>query len=169
MYDVILVFGHTVTDEGVLSKEQVLRIMKSINILNKNKARFLLMSGGFGDHFNKTDKSLAWHMKKFAMGEGVPPDKILTEDKSYETMDNITFSKPIIDEHKWKSIIFVSSKYHIPRIKLISKYIFPREYKLKFVSVRIPKNIFDSEFSHEKEYYKEYEQTLKEKYKTLVR
>ena len=107
------------------------------------------MCGGFGKHFNQTNKPLAWHMKKFAVKQGIPFNKIITENKSFNTIENISFSKSIIDQHKWKSIILVSSKYHIPRIKMICKHIFSKNYKLKFVFINTPndnkKEILDGE------------------------
>jgi uncharacterized SAM-binding protein YcdF (DUF218 family) len=161
MYDVIIVLGYLVEDNGKLPEEQILRINKGIELLNKKQARNIIMNGGFGNHFNKTNKPLAWYMKEFAMKQGIPSRKIISENKSANTIENILFSKAIIIKHKWKSIIIVSSKYHIPRVKMICKYIFSKDYKLKFLGVKTAKDNKKEVLENERKHIIENEDWLK--------
>jgi len=85
MYDVILILGYLVDKKGKPAKEQVLRLNKGIWLFNKKEAKNIMMTGGFHSRFNKTDKSLAWHMRRFAIEKGVPTNKIITENKSTDT------------------------------------------------------------------------------------
>ena len=167
MYDVILIFGHLVDKNGNLSKEQILRIKKGTELFKKKEAKYLMVSGGFGKHFNQTNKSLGWYMKKFSIKQGINPKKIFIESKSFETIDNIIFSKRIIDRKKWKSIILVSSRYHIPRIKMICKYVFHKGYKLKFISTNTPNFKKKEILKNEKKYITEDEEWLKRHYKSF--
>ena len=161
MYDAILVFGHLVKKDDSLSEEQILRLDAGIDLLNKKKAKNIIMSGGFGDHFNKTKKSLAYHMKEYALKKGVPNKSIVLEEKSYDTVDNIIFSKILLKRHDWKSLFLVSSKYHMPRIKMICKFIMPKNYKLKFVGVKTPNGTKKAILKKEKEEFKKNKEWLK--------
>jgi len=161
MYDAVLVLGYLVEKNGKLPEEQILRINKGIELFNKKQANFIIMSGGFHKRFNQTKKPLAWHMKRFAVKQGVPSKKIFTENKSADTIENILFSKAIINKHKWKSLIVVSSKYHIRRVRATCKYIFSKNYKLKFSGVKTSNDNKKEVLKNERKHMIETEKLLK--------
>ncbi len=84
-----------------------------------NNPPFLLMSGGKGSD-EKISEAEA--MRNYALEQGVPPEYILIETASTTTLENMKFSKKIIDEKKKNAkVIFASSNYHIFRASLFAK------------------------------------------------
>ncbi len=85
----------------------------------------LLMSGGQGTD-EKLPESLA--MKHYALEKGIPERDILVETNSTTTLENMLFSKEIMDQQKngpYRAI-FTSNNYHIFRAGL-----YARQAKLK--------------------------------------
>lgn len=150
----VLVFGYAVTPKGQQYKEQEKRVKRGVSVFIKENADFLILSGGFGNLFNRTKKSLAWHMAKQAIYLGIPKKKIVLENKSKDTLENILFSKRVVDKLKCKKGICVSSKYHLPRIKKICEVVFGLAYNLKYIGVPFqPSKFFTPQ--KEKEYLEE--------------
>jgi uncharacterized SAM-binding protein YcdF (DUF218 family) len=54
-------------------------------------------------------------VKRFMVDMGVPPDKILVEVKSRDTIENARFSKKILEQKGFKKPILVTSAYHMRR------------------------------------------------------
>ena len=57
-------------------------------------------------------------MKNHAIKLGVNESKILIDDKALTTHENADFTKEIIEENKFKSVIVVTSDYHSRGVKL---------------------------------------------------
>ena len=80
----------------------------------KGKRAKLLMSGGQGPD-EKISEAQA--MKNYALSQGIPESDILLEGQSTTTLENMRFSKKIMEEHSpngYKAI-FSSNNYHIFR------------------------------------------------------
>ena len=58
-------------------------------------------------------------MEKYLLGIGVPKERIIREDKSVNTMQNMEFSKNIIEKHSGGidnvKIAFATTNYHVFR------------------------------------------------------
>ncbi|MEY8445147.1 YdcF family protein [Enterococcus ratti] len=85
----------------------------------------LLMSGGQGAD-EKIPEAIA--MKQYALAKGIPERDILVETNSKTTLENMRFSKEIMDQQTDGSYraIFTSNNYHIFRAGL-----YARQAKLK--------------------------------------
>ena len=140
MTRVIIVLGDYVTKKGILSDEQKKRIDEGINQFYKKKATFILFGGGFGKHFNQTMKPLAEHMKKYALEQGIPAKNILVENYSFNTIENILFAKKILKAMRLTKIMIVSSDWHLPRVKLICKFLLEKKYTVSFKGVHVKKS-----------------------------
>jgi uncharacterized SAM-binding protein YcdF (DUF218 family) len=62
-------------------------------------------------------------MRKWLIKHGVNKKKIIKENKSMQTYDNIYNSNKIITELNQENIIIVSSPSHLPKIKKIANVI----------------------------------------------
>ena len=110
--DCLIIFGchiKTLLDE---------RIECALNILSKNKIENILLTGGVGlkGNFNESE-----YMKERLLVAGVTPNKILLEDKSKTTEENIKNSIEILNEKnllKNKTIVVVSNQAHLRRIEM---------------------------------------------------
>ena len=78
------------------------------------------MSGGQGQD-EKVPESIA--MKNYAMEKGIPERDILVETNSTTTLENMLFSKELMDKQSNGSYqaIFSSNNYHIFRAGLFAK------------------------------------------------
>lgn len=95
------------------------RLDKAISILDDNKDIIIIVSGGVG---TGEDYSEAYVMKKYLLKMGVE-NEIIREDRSHSTIENIKFSKEIIDSYDIENprIAISTSHYHIFRATYISR------------------------------------------------
>lgn len=86
----------------------------------------MIFSGGQG---NDEEISEALAMCRYAISNGVPEDDCIMEDKSVNTLQNMIFSKAIMEKIKGSSVynsIFVTNNFHLFRAG-----IYARKAKLK--------------------------------------
>lgn len=93
-------------------------------------APWLLMSGRFGKLtttlFKKTEAEV---FADIAVARGVPRDKILIEDKSTNTEENVTFSRKLLDDKgfHFNSFILVQKPYMERRMYATFKNFWPEK------------------------------------------
>lgn len=121
--DFIIVLGSRVIGDKV-PPLLASRIDKAIKFYNEqsivNSPPKIIFSGGQGPD-EMISEGLA--MKKYAISKGIPKENTLVEDKSVKTLQNMKFSKSIMDKlmpNGYKSI-FVTNNYHVFRAGLYSK------------------------------------------------
>lgn len=98
----------------VFSGDNGPRTEKGVELLKEGLGDYLILSGGIV----YDDVTMAELMKNHAIKLGVPKEKILIDDKASTTHENAEFTKEIIEENNFKSIIVVTSEYHSRRSKL---------------------------------------------------
>ena len=101
----------------VFSGDNGPRTEKGVELLKEGLGEYLILSGGIV----YDDVTMAELMKNHAIKLGVPKEKILIDDKASTTHENAEFTKEIIEENNFKSIIVVTSEYHSRRSKLAMK------------------------------------------------
>ncbi|SFC50871.1 YdcF family protein [Clostridium uliginosum] len=100
------------------------RIDKAIEFYNKQSKVTnppkIIFSGGQGPD-EKVSEALA--MQSYAINKGVPIKNTILEDKSVSTLENMKFSKNIIDNLMTKSYrsIFVTNNYHLFRAGIYAR------------------------------------------------
>ena len=88
----------------------------------KKKPPMLIMSGGKGG-----DEQIAEGeaMKRYALEQGIPEDRILVEDQSENTYENMLFSRQLIESReadmKHLHILFSTSNYHVFRAGIYAR------------------------------------------------
>ncbi|MDO7906300.1 YdcF family protein [Paenibacillus sp. JX-17] len=78
-----------------------------------------IVSGGQG-----SDETLAEGeaMRRYLLGKGIPEASILVEDRSSNTMENLTFSKAMMDQEKGQyKCIYVTSNFHLARAGIYAR------------------------------------------------
>ena len=98
----------------VFSGDNGPRTEKAVKLLKEGYADYLILSGGKV----YDDVTMAELMKNHAIKLGVDEYKILIDDKAATTHENAEFTKEIIEENNFKSVIVVTSDYHTRRSKL---------------------------------------------------
>ncbi|PHD45503.1 cytoplasmic protein [Bacillus toyonensis] len=113
--DYIIVLGSKV-NETKPSYSLQYRIDKAAEYLKSHEKTIAIVSGGQG---KGEDISEALAMKQGLMKQNIAEDRIIMEDKSTSTDENITFSKPLIPANMKKGMI-VTNDFHMFRAKKIA-------------------------------------------------
>lgn len=117
--DAAMVFGCPVYSKGKPSRNLKARVEAGVHLYQAGLVPVLLMSGGTGaDGANEAEA-----MRDMAVEMGVPEEAVLLESQSDNTYANLQLSAPCLEG--WKSIILVSSAYHLPRVHWMAQMQYP--------------------------------------------
>lgn len=121
-YDILIVLGAGLIEGIRPSKTLANRLNKAIEVYkSSSKSSYIVVSGGKG-----TDEKIseAEAMKQYLIEHEIEENKIIIEDKSNNTYENLKYSKEKIKE-KFKEanlkIAFVSSNFHIYRVSIFAR------------------------------------------------
>ena len=93
------------------------RIEKGIELLCYNPNAVLIMSGGQGSGEDIPESEA---MADYALDKGVSVEKIILEQKSVSTQENLCFSRELVNKQK-PQIIIVTTAYHVFRALILAK------------------------------------------------
>ncbi|WP_207666024.1 YdcF family protein [Thermohalobacter berrensis] len=109
---------------GLRGEEPSLTLMTRLNrgleYLERNPKTKVIVSGGQGPDELITE---AEAMKRFLIKNGIEENRIIKEEKSTSTYENIIFTKKILDKEEGKKkhdIMIVTSDYHLFRAKYLA-------------------------------------------------
>jgi len=118
------------------------RLVESITLIKKYTDAKIIFSGGAG-YINKPTMDHAKVAKQFYAQIGLDTNKIIFENKSRNTYENILFSKYIVNPKKNESWIVITSAFHMNRAMFIGEKInwkltpyavdFTQSKKIKFI------------------------------------
>ena len=116
--DALIVLGCGIKGETVTPMLKY-RLDKAVEYHEKNEDAMIIVAGGQGPQEHITEASA---MAKYLIAEGIPQEKILKEDKSTSTYENLIFSKKILDEYFNRPYILAltTNKFHIYRAEHIA-------------------------------------------------
>lgn len=123
--DVAIVLGAAILD-GEVSPVYRERINHAIYLYENGYVDYIILTGGFGEGSYKSDSAVA---KEYALSQGIPEEKILIEEKSTITEENLEFSKEVMDENRLSTAIIVSDPLHMKRSMLMAE-----DYKINALS-----------------------------------
>lgn len=113
----MIVLGAKVNKDG-LSKTLKQRLDKAMEYYNQNKHINIIVSGGQGKDEVMTEASA---MKNYLVENGVDEDNIILENKATTTLENIMFSKDIMEDLNLENkALIVTSDYHLFRGRFIA-------------------------------------------------
>lgn len=115
--DCALVFGAAIGPGNSASPAIMRRVAGAVELLREGDVDTLVFTGGKGDAWRLSEAAI---MRKEAIRYGADPRAILIEDKARSTKENLERSRPIVDEH-CDSVVAVSDRYHMARIRLLAK------------------------------------------------
>lgn len=129
----VLVLGAR-ANKGNLSKTLQERLKTATTYLKEHKNSKAILCGGTekGDKFSQS-----YYMKEYLLKENIEKERLITEDKSKNTFENIKFALFKMDK-KPTEVMIITSNYHIFRAKLILYRFGVLGY---CVGAKVPKNI----------------------------
>lgn len=93
------------------------RLDKAIEYLNENKETIAIVSGGQGSN---EPVSEAEGMQGYLINAGIAPERILVENRSENTLQNLRFSGELLDKEQAR-VVIVSNNFHVFRAVQIAK------------------------------------------------
>ena len=113
--DVIVVLGARVWPSGRPSDALTRRTLHAVKLYREGLAATIVCSGGLGTHPPTEAQAAA----RLAMGQGVPSEDIVLEEKGHSTEESAFFASDIMRARGWQSAIVVSDAYHLWRARLL--------------------------------------------------
>ncbi|MBQ3574819.1 MAG: YdcF family protein [Clostridia bacterium] len=110
--DCIIVLGARVWPDGRMSNTLIYRCVRALEIMRMYPECRLIASGGRG---SDEPVSEAEAMRTYFMRADIPEDRIIMEDQSRSTLENLRFSKKIMEAMGMETAMIVTSDYHAER------------------------------------------------------
>ena len=149
---IILVLGSPNSNDGVLSEMAESRVKVCLSLYEKENT-CIILTGGYGAHFNVTEKPHAFYLKEALLKNGIPESAILSLVESRHSVEDATESKSIIEEINPEEVLVVTSDYHLQRAKIIFSAVFSQSEVFKFIpasSEKVDSKILRPLLDHEK-------------------
>ena len=112
--DAIVVLAGGVGETGKAGGGSTERLNEAIDLYRAGYAQYLVISSGYVYSFKEADE-----LRDSAVAQGVPAGAIALELRSTNTYQNVMFVDEILRDHNWRSILLVSSPYHMRRATMV--------------------------------------------------
>ena len=122
--DFLIILGCGLKKDGSLSGILKGRVDRALLFYEDQKRKtgkelFFITSGGQGEDEVITESRA---MKEYLVSKGVPGEKVIEEDRSTTTFENMKFSKEIVMKKDPKGkVVFSTTNYHVFRSGLLSR------------------------------------------------
>lgn len=129
----IVILGAPNADDGHLSLMAQGRVTLGYQCYRERQTAGwrLLLTGGFGAHFNRTLLPHAAYLQQWLLAQGVPADDIVEFALSRHTGEDARLAQPIVERHGVRRLLVVTSDFHLARVEWIFRTVFPA-YTLEF-------------------------------------
>ncbi|WP_210367029.1 YdcF family protein [Bacillus sp. REN3] len=107
----IVILGYALADDGTMRAPLIERLKVGLAAANKYPNSKIIVTGGVPKQGN-TEAKL---MKEWLMSNGIAEGRILTEDKSTDTVENALFTTAILEKEGLKDVTLVTSASHMRR------------------------------------------------------
>ena len=113
--DTVIVLGYGVKGEKIPAMLKN-RLDKVLEYHAKNPDAAIIVSGGRGDENKDSEAEV---MKNYLVSEGIESCKIIKEDKSRTTVENLKFSAALVEKNH--TAVLISNTFHIYRSEKYAK------------------------------------------------
>lgn len=115
-YDTMIVLGAKVRKGGVPSRALRYRLDTASAYAKRYPHVRIVVSGGQGFDEDATEASV---MKNYLVAQGIDASRIIEEDASTSTYENILFTRRLLPDVE--ALTIVSNDYHVERAKVLAK------------------------------------------------
>lgn len=130
----MIVLGAKVKTGGIPSLSLKNRLEEAVKYLNKYPHVKVIVSGGQGADEDRTEASV---MFKYLQDKGIETNRILIEDQSTSTYENLLFSKELLPKGT-KKITILSNDFHLQRAKYLAESL---GFEVDVVVAKTPKSV----------------------------
>ncbi|WP_019614764.1 YdcF family protein [Psychromonas ossibalaenae] len=114
---VIWIFGHALDADGTANSILNARLDMVIALAKKHPHSKIMVTGGVP----KQGNTEARVMRETLAAAGIDASRVIIEDRSTDTVQNVTFGLPLLSEHKPDAVVLISSPFHLPRAASVFK------------------------------------------------
>lgn len=130
----MIILGAKVKPGGVPSLSLKSRLEVAVPYLVKYPQVKVIVSGGQGPDEDRTEASV---MREYLEQNGIDATRIIEEDQSTSTYENLVFSKELLPKET-KKITIVSNDFHLKRAKYLAESL---DFEVDVVSAKTPKSV----------------------------
>lgn len=125
VYDAVVLLGGVIEDRQTLSaqssadlamNDSAERLTATFELLREGKAKFAILSGG-SSLSKDTGRSEALLLAGALERWGIAKDRIILEGRSLNTRENAIYTKEIVEERHFRSLVVITSAFHMKRAK----------------------------------------------------
>ena len=114
--DYLIVLGAQVREDGP-SAVLKYRLDAAADYMRSNESVICIVTGGQGGYEPAPEGVV---MKQYLTEQGIAPERILVEDRASNTVQNITFSKPLLSSPD-ASVGIVTNNFHVTRALALAR------------------------------------------------
>jgi uncharacterized SAM-binding protein YcdF (DUF218 family) len=115
----IVVLGSVNSEEGELSSVGRERCAVALAEYRRRPGWKLLLTGGYGAHFNRTERPHAAYVRAYLVERGVPGEAIVEFAESRNTVEDAALVKAIALKYGVQELVVVTSDYHLERARTL--------------------------------------------------
>ncbi len=130
----LIVLGAKVKPGGVPSLSLQYRLDAALNYLKENPTTNVIVSGGQGPDEEQTEASF---MRDYLIANGIEKDRIITEEQSTSTYENLYYSFALLPETE-QAVTIVSNDFHLRRATYIANKL---GYEADVIVANTPKSV----------------------------
>lgn len=124
-FDAIILIGYPATSDGNPSPRELASVAEAVREYERGAAPRLIFTGAAV----KNRFVEAQVMARAAEAQGIPPEAVLTETHSRNTIQNACYAVRAMQEHGWKSAEVIADSVSLPRAAAIFRT-FPVEWRM---------------------------------------
>jgi vancomycin permeability regulator SanA len=116
--DVAIALGCPANPDGSASLCERCRVKTAVRQYRAGQVRNLLFTGGAA-HSPDVEADV---MADLAIRRGVPPEHVFREGRALTTWQNLRFSERIARAQGFRTILFISTADHLPRVRRMARF-----------------------------------------------
>lgn len=148
---VIVVLGSPNDAQGQLMSVALERCSQALAEYRDNPEYAVLPTGGWGEHFNTTDKAHGYYVRQYLLNQSIPESAFLPCAESSNTIEDASKSRPILDSYPGAELIVVTSDFHAARARFLFEREFPeRRIRISESLTRLAPDVLARLQAHEK-------------------
>jgi uncharacterized SAM-binding protein YcdF (DUF218 family) len=127
----IIVLGSPNSEQGELYNIAKERCERAVLEASNHPSYKILLTGGYGLHFNTTTRPHAYYLRNYLVACGIHEAKFVEYAESQNTLEDASLSKPIVLKYRPPHVIVITSDYHFDR----ARFVFDREFSDEDIAI----------------------------------
>lgn len=116
----------------VLGGGPIQRVATGAQLFRRGYGRWMILTGGAPPGSSCTEAEL---MASEAMKLGIPARRLILDNRALSTYQNAVDSLAIMQRHRWRSALVVSSTFHMRRVSLVFSLVYRQSpVRLRFIA-----------------------------------